>query len=120
MSYIVISESSLSCPPLVVLCAPPPLARFSFFPSFYLRLACSFFVFVLFGPSPRCPARVHDVLCARVPRAVLSPPSMGSQHRRISRSYPRSSRVFLPASRPANTRRPARYASNAGVSLCRI
>ena len=86
----------------------------------FFRLACSLFFFVLFGPSPRCPARVHVVLCARVPRAVLSPPSVGSRHRRISRSYPRSSRVFLPASRPANTRRPARYASNAGVSLCRL
>ena len=57
---------------LVVLCAPPALARSLISHLFFLRLACSFFVFVLFCPPPRCPARVHVVLCARVLRAHLS------------------------------------------------
>ena len=53
ISYIVISEYSLSCPPRFVLCAPLPLARFPFSPSFYLRFSCSFFV--LCAPAPLCP-----------------------------------------------------------------
>ena len=47
----------------------------------------------------RCPARVHDVLYPRVPRAVLSPPpSVSSRHRRIASRCPPSTCVRLSSS----------------------
>ena len=61
---------------------------FLFFPSI-----SRYVVYRYLGSSMSCPPRF--VLCSRVPRAVLSPPSVGSRHRRISRSYPRSSRFFF-------------------------
>lgn len=101
-------------------------------------------------PAPLCPVRARPalssarpprfVLCARVPRAVLPLNVLRASTMSCAREFRERSSllllwargigglaartlvplVFFFASRPANTRRPARYASNAGVSLCRI